>query len=203
MSSTPYGGALTYSFDPDPEVVKWSMAAAIQTVPSRGGQVSYATTRTIGPLIIAGVLRNRWQLLELSKFVSQHMQEAIEDGKALQFTYPERDINFSIYIMAMDEIGIDMSQAEITPFMLTCTVNQDHTQLTPTDISILGNLPSHIGWLDVASAANIATERFSGGLGGIGVDPVGPTGTSSSPPTSGGPDDTSVLTPTRSPRGAQ
>jgi hypothetical protein len=197
MTSVPFGGQLTYAFDPDPEVVKWSMSAAVQTVPSRGGQVSYATTRTIGPLIIAGVLRSRWQLLELGKFVSQHMREAVEDGKALEFTYPERDINFSLYIVAMDEIGIDMSQGEITPFMLTCTVNQDHTALTGTDISILGNLPSQIGWMDVASAADIATERF-GGFTNV-ASGGNTTSTDTTPPTQGGPDNVNVFTPTRSP----
>ncbi len=122
--------------------------------------MSYATTRTIGPLIIAGILRSRWDLIELGAFVSDHMREAMLEGKALRFIYPERDLDFSIYIQAISEIGIDMSQGEIVPYMLTCSVTQDHTQLTPTDISALGALPENVEWIDVATAAQIAEQRF-------------------------------------------
>lgn len=159
FDSSTWGGSLRYDFDPDPMKVAWAINAQIQTVPSRGGQVSYGTTRTIGPLLIAGLLRSRWDLLELASFVSEHMKEAIQLGAPLRFVYPERDFDFSLYVQGMSDIGLDSTQAEITPYMLTCSVTQDHTELTTVQLSELG-IPANIGFLDIAAAAEAAKSRF-------------------------------------------
>lgn len=159
MDSTTQGGALRYDFDPDPMKVVWGINAQVQTVPSRGGQVSYGTTRTIGPLIIAGLLRSRTDLLELASFVSEHMKEAIQLGAPLRFIYPERDFDFSLYVQTMSDIGLDSEQAEITPYMLTCAVTQDHTELTTVQLSELG-IPANVGFIDIATAAAAAKQRI-------------------------------------------
>lgn len=162
MTSEPYGGSLRYDFSPDPSKIGWRLSANIQTVPSRGGQVSYATNRQIGPLEISGHLRSRWDLLELATFVESHMKEAMYKGSALRLVYPERDIDFAIYIRDISEIGIDMAQAEIVPYTLTAEITGDHTDINIVELSELANLPlpADIGWLDVATAARIAKERF-------------------------------------------
>lgn len=170
MSSVPHGGALRYDFDPDPIRMIWGLSAQINTMPTRGGQVSYAVNRLIGPLVITGFLRTRWDLLELGDFVAQHMKEGMLEGHPLNIVYPERDIDYSVYIQDFSEIGLDSEQGEIVAYTLTCAVTQDHSALPDplTDLSYLGKeLPANVGWIDVANAAEIAERRFPQIGGGI------------------------------------
>lgn len=162
MTSVGNGGNLRYDFSPDPSKIGWRLSANIQTVPSRGGQVSYATNRQIGPLEISGHLRSRWDLLELATFVEAHMKEAMYKGAALRLVYPERDIDFAIYIRDISEVGIDMSQAEIVPYTLNAEITGDHTDINIVELSELANipLPADIGWLDIETGARLAKERF-------------------------------------------
>lgn len=173
-NSEGYRGRLIYRFDPDPEQLLWTASADLQQVPTRGGQVVYAKYRIIGPLVIRGILRSRWDLLELYDFVRAHMEEAMYHGLPLRLVYPERDIDFSVYIQDINEVGIDMEYAEIVPYQITCYITGDHTTLQTVPISELG-LPENVEWLDVYTAARIAERRF-GILLGVGEAAQGEEG---------------------------
>jgi hypothetical protein len=96
------------------------------------------------------------------------MRDAQLKGLPARFTYPERGIDFSLYIQNMNEIGLDGEQGEITVYTITSVITEDHTALSKSDQSGLINLPENIGWIDVENAARLAAERFRGG--GTGQD---------------------------------
>ena len=151
----------TYEFSPDPVRILWGMNAQVNLMVTRGGQVAYSSGRTIGPLTIAGFLRSRWDLLELGALVSQHMRDAQLLGIPARFTYPEREIDYSVYIQNFNEIGLDGEQAEIVAYSFVCVITEDHTALaTAEQSSVMAGLPENIEWIDVESAAKIAEERF-------------------------------------------
>lgn len=161
MSSQERNGRLAYRFSPDPSSVLWNLSSAVQTVPTRGGQVSYATNRTIGPLMITGQLRSRWDFLELGDFVQRHQSESIYKGAALRFVYPERDIDFDVMIMDCQAVGIDSTQAELVTYMLTCAIVGENSDVNIVELSKLADidLPADVGWIDTKAASEIAWRR--------------------------------------------
>lgn len=171
MSSVGQGGNLTYEFDPDPTKVLWNMTANVQQTETRGGQVAYSTGRTIGPLQIVGYCRSRWDLKELGDFIGLHMNEAVQRGHPLRFIYPEREVDFLIYITDIANIGYDAEASEISAYAINATVTQDHSRLTNPQRSYLIDNPmlENVEWIDVKRAAEIAEERF-GAMVGSGLD---------------------------------
>lgn len=201
MSSVQQGGNLRYNFDPDPTQILWSMTAQTQTKQTRGGQVAYSTGRTIGPLQIVGYCRSRWDLKELGDFVGLHMSEAVKRGAPLRFVYPQRDVDYLIYIDSLSDIGYDGESGEICAYALTCTITQDHSSLSTVKRSILIDNPllSGIEWIDAKRAYEIAEQRFGGiigsadsgggGGGGSGGDDGGGSGGGDGGKSGGGGDD--------------
>lgn len=161
MSSKKHGGKLMYDFDPDPISVLWGMNANINLLLTRGGQVAYASGRQIGPVTIVGYVRSRWDLLDLGEFIYRHMEEAMIDGHPLRFTYPERELDFSMMVQAMTPIGLDSAEGELAGYTLTCVITEDHTAVKTTKMSgLMPALPENIEWIDVENAAKIAEKRF-------------------------------------------
>lgn len=154
-----------YDFDPDPTQVAWTLNANINLLPTRGGQMAYSAGRTIGPLLISGYLRSKWDLFDLSDFVKEHMKDAQLNGNPARFVYPDRDFDFSIFIQNMDEIGLNGEEGEITQYTLTCVVTHDHTSLKKIKPSqLIPGIPKNIEWIDVENAAKIAEQRFGEGF---------------------------------------
>ncbi len=157
---------LRYDFDPDPVSILWMMNANINLLPTRGGQVAYSGGRTVGPIQIMGYLRSRWDLLDLGDFVKEHMREAALDGKSLRFVYPERNLDWSVYIQNIDNIGLEGEVGEIVGYTLTCVITEDHTALKKAEVSqLVPGLPENVEWIDVESAAKIAEQRFGESFG--------------------------------------
>ncbi len=151
-----------FAFSPDPVRVQWGLTGQVNLMITRGGQVAYSSGRTIGPLVIMGYLRSRTDLLELGSLVGQHMRDAQLLGLPARFTYPERQIDFGVYVQNMNEIGLDGEQGEIVGYTITCIVTEDHTALSQAEQSYLSAIPENITWVDVEQAAAIAESRFGG-----------------------------------------
>lgn len=170
MTSQEHGGSLRYDFDPDPTKVLWTMSGGVQTKMTRGGQVAYSTGRQVGPLQIIGYCRSRWDLKELGDFIGLHMNEAVYLGAPLRFVYPERDVDYLIYIESVSPIGYDAEAGEISAYEITAQVTQDHSSLSQIEQSFLVDNPllENVEWIDVQRALEIAEARF-GSI--VGVDP--------------------------------
>lgn len=162
MSSRQRGGNLSYRFSPDPSGINIAPYANIKTIPTRGGQVSYATTRQIGPMEITGQLRSRWDLLELADFVQRSMSEAMYQGAPLRFVYPERDLDYDIYIITLTPgLSLDSSQAEIVEYAMSCAIVGQNSDVNSVPLSQLADidLPADVGWIDTKNASEIAWRR--------------------------------------------
>jgi hypothetical protein len=172
MTSEDTGGALRYDFDPDPEEVLWDLSAQVETRTTRGGQISYMTGRTIGPLTVVGALRSRKDLLELGEFVQEHFSEVIKTGAPLRFVYPHRDIDFSIYISGLPQVGLRThTEGEMAMYAFSAAIVQDHSALTTVKLSdLVMPLPEDVGWIDVEEAARIAEEKNPGIVPGEGEE---------------------------------
>lgn len=170
MTSMGHGGNLRYDFDPDPTQITWGLTANIQTKNTLAGQISYSTGRTIGPLQIVGYQRSRWDLKELGDFVSEHMNEGVRTGAPLRFVYPERNIDYLIYIQSLNDVGYDGESGEICAYAMTAAVTQDHSHLSNVKRSILIDNPQleSVEWIDAKRAYEIAEERFGGIIGSLG-----------------------------------
>lgn len=156
------GGAVRgWKFSPDPVKIGWSANAQITLLPTRGGQTAYSTGRSIGPLTIAGYVRSSTELFDMADFIYAHMEAAQLRGRPLRFQYPERDIDFSMYIQTFNEIGLDGDMGEIKAWTITAQITQDHNEVAPVQVSkLLPGIPENIEWIDVESLAKIAQTRF-------------------------------------------
>lgn len=177
LTSVPSGGKLTWEFSPDPTVALWPLSMSTTPLPTRGGQVVYPGYRGIGPLLISGALRSRYDKFQLASFVTDHHHEAIHDGKPLHFIYPERDWDFAVYISALPDVGLNGQEGEMTSYILQADITRDHTTLDEVPLSDFG-IPEGIQWVPIEEAARIAAARFPGSEG---VEPV-PEGASERAP---------------------
>lgn len=168
LTSVPDGGELTWEFDPDPYAIYWNVGMQTQINLTRGGQVTYPKYRNIGPLIIMGQLRTRYDLLQLGFFIQEHHKEAQEKGKALHFIYPERDVDFIVYITQFPRIGINTKEEGdfVKQYQIVCDITRDHVPLESVPYSELG-IPENVEWIDSQRAAEIAESKFPGSTGGL------------------------------------